>query len=85
MFVLEWNGFDTLILTAGVSALKPLYEVAGLTRKGDTYEPAQANTESIKYTAEVARKAINANYIGPVVVAVTFVSPHRNPSEASSS
>lgn len=70
----EWQGVDTVIISAGVSALKPLYEIAGLKRTGEVYDPPYATMESIQHTADVARKALDVNYIGPLTAAVTFVS-----------
>jgi len=69
----EWQGLDTLILSAGVSALRPLLEVAGLERQGPAFTPPQATAEGIQRTVDVANKALNVNVIGPLVTAVTFI------------
>ncbi len=71
---LGWSGLDTLVVCAGVSALRPLLEVAGLERKDGKFSPAQASAEGVQHTVDVAHAAIRGNYIGPLVCAVTFVS-----------
>lgn len=77
---LEWEGLDTLVVSAGVSALKPLLEVAGLesTRvRGlpEEFDPPQADTESIQKVVDVTAAATRGNFVGPLIAAVTFVSP----------
>jgi hypothetical protein len=70
--LLAWSGLDTLILTAGVSALQPLMSVAGI----DMSAPgprSQANAEGIQHAVKAANAAVNGNFIGPYVVAITFV------------
>ncbi|KAH9928689.1 uncharacterized protein B0H18DRAFT_1000160 [Fomitopsis serialis] len=69
----DWSGLDTLVVCAGVSALRPLMEVAGLERDGRSFTPSQATMEGIKHTVDVASKAVNVNYIGPLVSAVTLL------------
>ncbi|OBZ72323.1 11-beta-hydroxysteroid dehydrogenase-like 2 [Grifola frondosa] len=69
----EWKGLDTLIVCAGVSALCPLMEVAGLERHGQTFTPAQATMEGIQRTVNVTNAAVKGNYVGPLVSAVTFI------------
>ncbi|KIJ14849.1 hypothetical protein PAXINDRAFT_115601 [Paxillus involutus ATCC 200175] len=67
-----WSGLDTLILTAGVSALQPLMSVAGI----DMSAPgprSQANAEGIQHAVKAANAAVNGNFIGPYVVAITFI------------
>ncbi|OJT04847.1 Dehydrogenase/reductase SDR family member 7B [Trametes pubescens] len=69
----EWAGLDTLIVSAGVSALRPLLEVAGLEQRGGAFYPPHAAAEGIKRTVSVATAAIQGNYLGPLVSAVTFI------------
>ena len=69
-----WGGLDTLVVCAGVSALRPLLEVAGLERHDGKFSPAQVHTEGVQRTVEVASAAMQGNYFGPLVCAVTFVS-----------
>ncbi|KAG9223501.1 hypothetical protein CCMSSC00406_0006993 [Pleurotus cornucopiae] len=64
----EWGGIDTLIVAAGVSALQPLMNVAGI------HDPnADATSEGITHAVETAKKAMNGNYFGPLGAAVAFI------------
>ncbi|KAG8687387.1 hypothetical protein FRC09_013517 [Ceratobasidium sp. 395] len=54
-----WGGLDTLIVAAGVSALQP---VMNIVKQG-----------GVGHTKAVALKALEGNYIGPLVSAVTFI------------
>ncbi|KAG8736745.1 hypothetical protein FRC12_017470 [Ceratobasidium sp. 428] len=54
-----WGGLDTLIVAAGVSALQPLMNIV---KQG-----------GVGHTKTVALKALEGNYIGPLVSAVTFI------------
>ena len=64
------EGFDTLVVAAGVSALQPLMAVAGV----DTDAPVgQATKEGIQRVADVAAAATRGNYVGPLISATTFV------------
>ncbi|KAH9945298.1 NAD-P-binding protein [Epithele typhae] len=69
----RWGGLDTLVVSAGVSALRPLLEVAGLERRHGAFDPPQVSVEGVKHTAQVATKAMEANFLGPLVSAVTFI------------
>ncbi|KAF8654630.1 hypothetical protein AX16_003511 [Volvariella volvacea WC 439] len=69
----EWNGVDTMIVAAGVSALRPLLSVAGVEVAGNTFSPSEASKEGIQHTVDVANAALKGNYIGPLVSAVTFI------------
>ena len=73
MYAAEWKGVDTVVVCAGVSALRPLMEVAGLERSGQSFTPSQASVEGIQHAVDVARQAVNVNYFGPLVSAVTLV------------
>jgi NAD(P)-dependent dehydrogenase (short-subunit alcohol dehydrogenase family) len=70
MFVhIEWQGVDTIYICAGVSALRPLLEVA------DSPQGKKETTlEGIRKTGEIAQKAIDGNFTGPLLAAITFVS-----------
>jgi len=74
----EWNGLDTLVVAAGVSALQPLLAIAGVETERNT-ELEMTTTEGIQNTVEVAAAATRGNYVGPLVAAVTFVSPTVSP------
>lgn len=65
----EWGGVDTIHVCAGVSALRPLLEVAG----SQTTSKEDIDEEAISNTVSIARKAVHGNYEGPMVVALTFV------------
>lgn len=69
----EWGGIDTLIVAAGVSALQPLMNVAGVDDPD-----ADATSEGITHAVETAKKAMNSNYFGPLGAAVAFVRPLLN-------
>ena len=66
-----WNGLDTVVVSAGVSALVPLLEVAGVSRNAsrDTW----TTPEGIRRTVDVSNAALRGNYTGPLVSAVTLV------------
>lgn len=66
----EWNGLDTLVLSAGVSALQPLLSVAGL--KGS--DAGMADIEGLNRVRDVAAAAMRGNFTGPLLSAVTYVS-----------
>jgi hypothetical protein len=74
--VSEWDGIDTLIITAGVSALQPLMSVAGVTASKDGPSLPHATTEGINYAVSVAKAALDGNFFGPYVAAITFVRSH---------
>lgn len=69
----EWNGIDTLIITAGVSALQPLMTVAGVTASKDGLSLPHATAEATNHAVSVAKTAINGNFLGPYIV---DTSPH---------
>ena len=64
----EWQGVDTIIITAGVISLQPLLSVANLKHDSDHVE-----LEGVKRVVEVAQAALHSNFIGPLVSATTFV------------
>ena len=68
----EWKGLDTVVVTAGVSALQPLMAIAGV--DSETTFVGQANKEGIQRVVDVATAATLGNYVGPLISAVTFVS-----------
>ncbi|KAG5649491.1 hypothetical protein H0H81_003486 [Sphagnurus paluster] len=71
----EWQGVDTVIVAAGVSALQPLLAVAGLeaSANGSKFTPSQATTKGIQNAVDVSAAATRGNYVGPLVAAVTFI------------
>lgn len=68
-FFTEWHGLDTLIVAAGVSALRPVLEIAGV----DGPSVTQPTVEGIQKVEDVAMAAIKGNYLGPLLSVVTMV------------
>ncbi|TEB29330.1 NAD(P)-binding protein [Coprinellus micaceus] len=69
----RWGGLDTLVVSAGVSALQPLLAVAGADCKGSALTPMHTTLEGIQKTSDVSLAAIKGNYTGPLIAAVTFI------------
>ncbi|KAJ7046220.1 hypothetical protein C8F04DRAFT_1387826 [Mycena alexandri] len=65
-----WGGLDTLIVAAGVSALRPLMDVAGATASTSNSNVEKA---AIEHVVDVAAAATRGNYVGPLVAAVAFI------------
>jgi len=80
---IEWNGLDTLVVAAGVSALQPLLAIAGVEVENKT-ELEMTTLEGIQNTVDVAAAATRGNYVGPLVAAVTFVPLLSNTSKSPS-
>lgn len=72
---IAWHGVDTLILTAGVSALQPLMSVAGVDMSASDIAGSQASPEGIQHAVDTATAAVHGNFIGPYVAATSFVRP----------
>ena len=70
----EWGGLDTLVISAGVSALRPLLEVAGVERRDGAFYPLHAGSEGVRCAVSAGTAAMQGNYVGPLICAVTFVS-----------
>ncbi|KAG6825403.1 hypothetical protein H0H92_003816 [Tricholoma furcatifolium] len=72
---LEWQGVDTIIVAAGVSALQPLMAVAGVEADagGASFTPSQASEESLQRAVDISGAAARGNYTGPLVTAITFI------------
>ncbi|KAG6373195.1 hypothetical protein JVT61DRAFT_6815 [Boletus reticuloceps] len=68
-----WHGLDTLILTAGVSALQPLMSVAGVDMSSLDIIGSQASPEGIQHAVNAATAAVNGNFTGPYIAAITFI------------
>ncbi|KAF8055616.1 hypothetical protein FPV67DRAFT_1596678 [Lyophyllum atratum] len=82
----EWQGVDTVIVAAGVSALQPLMAVAGVEShsKGSKFVPAKATRVGIHQAVDVAAAATRGNYVGPLVAAITFIPLLTTTSDAPS-
>ena len=74
--LIAWSGLDTLIFTAGVSALQPLMSVAGVDMSSSEITGSQASPEGVQHAVNAAKAAVDGNFIGPFITAVTFVRPH---------
>lgn len=70
----EWNGLDTIIVSAGVSALQSILGTAGVERPDTAKELHDIDSRGINKAVLAAESATRVNYYGPLVVAVTFVS-----------
>ncbi|KAI0312889.1 hypothetical protein OF83DRAFT_1143849 [Amylostereum chailletii] len=78
MQLIGWGGLDTLVVSAGVSATRPLLDVAGADLPdGPTAAGAQR-------AAQAAQSALNANYLGPLLSAVTLIPFMERTSRAPS-
>ena len=62
-----------MIIAAGVSAVQPLLDLAGI--EAETEGSAQATVAGIQHTVNIAAAATQGNYVGPLISAVTFVRP----------
>ncbi|KAI0661549.1 NAD-P-binding protein [Cubamyces menziesii] len=69
----EWGGLDTLVISAGVSALRPLLEVAGVERRDGAFYPLHAGSEGVRCAVSAGTAAMQGNYVGPLICAVTFI------------
>ena len=70
---IAWRGLDTVILTAGVSTLQPLMSVAGVDMSAPDIVGSQASPEGVQHAVNAATAAVNGNFIGPYITAITFV------------
>ncbi|KAI0067552.1 NAD(P)-binding protein [Artomyces pyxidatus] len=77
----KWKGLDTLIVSAGVSALRPLLEIAGVQQACNT---GQTTLEGAQRTVDVALAAVQGNYIAPLLSAVTLIPFMRDHSASPS-
>ena len=68
-FFTEWHGLDTLIVAAGVSALRPVLEIAGVEGPSVT----QPDVKGVQQVEDAAMAAIRGNYLGPLLSVVTMV------------
>ncbi|OJA19699.1 hypothetical protein AZE42_08388 [Rhizopogon vesiculosus] len=69
----EWDGIDTVIITAGVSTLQPLMSVAGVTPSKDSPSLPHATADAINYAVGVAKAALDGNFFGPYIAAIAFI------------
>ncbi|KAH8978392.1 hypothetical protein EDB92DRAFT_1790224 [Lactarius akahatsu] len=76
----KWHGLDTLVVSAGVSALRPVLEIAGVSR----VSAAQPSADGVQRVADVALAAIKGNYIGPLLSVVTMIPLMKSTSASPS-
>jgi len=77
----KWHGLDTLVVSAGVSALRPVLEIAGV---GGVTAEAQPSVDGVQRVADVALAAIKGNYIGPLLSVVTVIPLMKSTSASPS-
>ncbi|KIJ32092.1 hypothetical protein M422DRAFT_53094 [Sphaerobolus stellatus SS14] len=77
--VKEWNGLDTLIINAGVSALQPLLAVVGLETHQTTVNELPGLAGLIR-VRDVAAAAIRGNFTGPLLSLAAFIPLLENSS-----
>jgi hypothetical protein len=65
--VVEWEGLDTLVVCAGVSATRALLDLAG------SDGPEGPSVEGVRKAGAAALRAMTVNYLGPLLSAVTMV------------
>ncbi|KAI6086463.1 NAD(P)-binding protein [Hypoxylon rubiginosum] len=65
----EWGGLDTLHVCAGVSAVQPVMNLAGVKRG----EENDASAAGIQRAVDITTAATQGNVYGPLVTAVTFI------------
>ncbi|KAH9018342.1 hypothetical protein EDB84DRAFT_1403913 [Lactarius hengduanensis] len=76
----KWHGLDTLVVSAGVSALRPVLEIAGVSG----VSAAQPGADGVQRVADVALAAIKGNYIGPLLSVVTMIPLMKSTSASPS-
>ena len=69
-----WGGLDTLHLCAGVSALQPVLALARTTTGPDDAD-ADTDPAGVRAAVDIAARATQGNFVGPLVVALTLVRP----------
>jgi len=74
------HGIDTLIVAAGVSALRPVLEIACVEGPSET----QPSLEGVQRIEDVALAAVKGNYIGPLLSVVTMIPLMRSTSVSPS-
>ncbi|KAI0788200.1 hypothetical protein C8Q74DRAFT_1315843 [Fomes fomentarius] len=69
----EWNGFDTLVVCAGVPTFLPFFELAGVESCGHSLAPPQTDKLAIGRIGDMVTAVTRTNYMGPVMAAATFI------------
>ncbi|KAI9450502.1 hypothetical protein BJY52DRAFT_1302195 [Lactarius psammicola] len=77
----KWHGLDTLAISAGVSALRPVLEIAGVSGVSAATQPT---ADGVQRVADVALAAIKGNYVGPLLSVVTMIPLMKSTSASPS-
>ncbi|KAJ8121241.1 hypothetical protein ONZ43_g2262 [Nemania bipapillata] len=64
----QWGGLDTLHVCAGVSAVQPVMALTGVS-SGDE----DPDAVGVQLAAEIAARATQGNFFGPLIAAITFI------------
>ncbi|KAI0906679.1 short-chain dehydrogenase [Ustulina deusta] len=64
----EWDGLDTMHVCAGVSAVQPVMALTGINSSDEDPDVA-----GIERAVEIARRATQGNFFGPLITAMTFI------------
>jgi len=80
----KWQGMDTLIVAAGVSALQPLLAIAGVETEGAKTALSLTTKEGIQRAVDSSSAAMRGNYTGPLIAALTFIPLLLNTSSSPS-
>ncbi|KAI8634046.1 short chain dehydrogenase [Xylariaceae sp. FL1651] len=64
----EWGGLDTLHICAGVSAVQPIMVLTGIKSNEE-----DAETAGIQHAVEIAGRATQGNFFGPLIAATAFI------------
>ncbi|KAI0107099.1 short-chain dehydrogenase [Nemania sp. FL0031] len=64
----QWNGLDTMHICAGVSAVQPIMTLTGVS-SGDE----DPDAVGVQLAAEIAGRATQGNFFGPLISAMTFI------------
>lgn len=57
--------------------------VAGVNARGSQFIPTKATKAGIQKAVDITAAATRGNYVGPLVAAITFVSPSNSRIEVS--
>ncbi|KAK6073833.1 short-chain dehydrogenase reductase sdr [Seiridium cupressi] len=63
----DWHGLDTIQICAGVSALQPIMALTG------TQSNEDATSTGIQQAVDIAGRAVQGNFNGPLVSVLTFI------------
>jgi len=69
----SWEGVDTVIVCAGVSAIRPLLANAGLEHASSAKSTEQASAENMHKAVDLVNAAAKGNFTGPLVAALAFI------------